>query len=350
MGARPPRPRWPLPRRRRGQQLELPRRRPGRRPRPDRPRARQPHRRRRALDWPRRRRDAGPDGLGAVALLVAARPPRPRPALRRDRPAPQRRPARRGARPGRAGRRHDGLRDGRRRRGRRAGGSAPTSTRGDDPAILANAVAGEGLVALVAGDLATARDRFEEAGGHAERGRPRGRVDLGRWPTSGSAPSPCSRATPTRRCGSIEAGLDSARRREDRLTSYIALYNLFQVELGRGDHDAARGHLEESTRLSLETGDQANLAYLLDAGAVLGRRLRPARAGAAAAGCRAGDPRGARRPRLRLLPARPRRDPRGRRRRPRPPRRRPLRRRRSTPAAGSRATDAAADLGEVRDG
>ncbi|WP_457188259.1 hypothetical protein [Nocardioides sp. P5_E3] len=67
----------------------------------------------------------------------------------------------------------------------------------------------------------------------------------------------------------IEAGLASARSREDRLSSYIALYNLFQVELGRGDHDAARRHLEESTRLSLETGDQANLAYLLDAGAVL---------------------------------------------------------------------------------
>ena len=67
----------------------------------------------------------------------------------------------------------------------------------------------------------------------------------------------------------IEAGLDSARSREDRLSSYIALYNLFQVELGRGDHLAARRHLDESTRLSLETGDQANLAYLLDAGAVL---------------------------------------------------------------------------------
>ena len=59
------------------------------------------------------------------------------------------------------------------------------------------------------------------------------------------------------------------RSREDRLSSYIALYNLFQVELGRGDHDAARRHLQESTRLSLETGDQANLAYLLDAAAVL---------------------------------------------------------------------------------
>ncbi len=67
----------------------------------------------------------------------------------------------------------------------------------------------------------------------------------------------------------IAAGLDSARCRGDRLTSYIALYNLFQVELGRGDHAAAGHHLQEGTRLSLETGDQANLAYLLDAGAVL---------------------------------------------------------------------------------
>jgi len=67
----------------------------------------------------------------------------------------------------------------------------------------------------------------------------------------------------------VGEGLDSARRREDRLTSYIALYNLFQVEVGRGNHAAARRHLEEGTRLSMETGDQANLAYLLDAGAVL---------------------------------------------------------------------------------
>ena len=68
---------------------------------------------------------------------------------------------------------------------------------------------------------------------------------------------------------SIERGLASARRRGDRLTAYIALYNLSQVELARGAHAEARGHLEEGMRLSLETGDHANLAYLLDALAVV---------------------------------------------------------------------------------
>lgn len=139
---------------------------------------------------------------------------------------------------------------------------------GGHPAILANAVAGEGLVALVAGDLALARDRFEEAMQHSEVGGPEVQWTWGLahvW--LGTVALLEGDADEAVRL--IEAGLESARSREDRLSSYIALYNLFQVELGRGDHAAARQHLEESTRLSLETGDQANLAYLLDAGAVL---------------------------------------------------------------------------------
>ena len=139
---------------------------------------------------------------------------------------------------------------------------------GDDPAILSNAVAGEGLAALVAGDLAVARDRFERAMRHAEVG---GTEVQWTWGLThvwlGTVALLEGDADEAVRL--VEAGLESARSREDRLSSYIALYNLFQVELGRGDHAAARRHLEESTRLSLETGDQANLAYLLDAGAVL---------------------------------------------------------------------------------
>ncbi|MGF9755294.1 helix-turn-helix domain-containing protein [Microvirga sp. 0TCS3.31] len=139
---------------------------------------------------------------------------------------------------------------------------------GDDPAILSNAVAGEGLVALVDGDLALARDRFQEAMHHAAVGGPEVQWTWGLahvW--LGTVALLEGDADEAVRL--IEAGLDSARSREDRLSSYIALYNLFQVELGRGDHVAARRHLDDSTRLSLETGDQANLAYLLDAGAVL---------------------------------------------------------------------------------
>jgi predicted ATPase/DNA-binding XRE family transcriptional regulator len=139
---------------------------------------------------------------------------------------------------------------------------------GDHPAILSNAVAGEGLVALVGGDLVVARDRFEQAMHHAAAG---GQEVEWTWGLThvwlGTVALLEGDADEAVRL--IEAGLESARSREDRLSSYIALYNLFQVELGRGDHVAARHHLEESTRLSLETGDQANLAYLLDAGAVL---------------------------------------------------------------------------------
>ena len=139
---------------------------------------------------------------------------------------------------------------------------------GDDPSILSNAIAGEGLAALVAGDLDTARDCFERAMRHAEAGGPEVQWTWGLahvW--LGTVALLEGDADEAVRL--VEAGLESARSREDRLSSYIALYNLFQVELGRGDHVAARRHLEESTRLSLETGDQANLAYLLDAGAVL---------------------------------------------------------------------------------
>ncbi|MDR7251724.1 putative ATPase/DNA-binding XRE family transcriptional regulator [Nocardioides sp. BE266] len=139
---------------------------------------------------------------------------------------------------------------------------------GDDPVTLSNAVAGHGLVALVAGDLPAARAWFDEAIMHAEEAGEEvewtwalAHIWLGTVALLGGDADEAVRW--------VEAGLGSARRREDRLTSYIALYNLFQVEVGRGDHAAARRHLEEGTRLSLETGDQANLAYLLDAGAVL---------------------------------------------------------------------------------
>ena len=68
----------------RGHRPPLPRRGPGRRPGPHRPRAPQPDGRGRADARRRRRAGSRPDGVGAVALLVAARPPRPRAAARRD--------------------------------------------------------------------------------------------------------------------------------------------------------------------------------------------------------------------------------------------------------------------------
>ncbi|MFC6320021.1 ATP-binding protein, partial [Nocardioides sp. GCM10027113] len=143
-----------------------------------------------------------------------------------------------------------------------------TAHTGDDLEAAVNAVAGTGAAALAAGELAEARDCFERA---IPLGEAAGEV--GDWTLAlariwlgtvdlleGDADSAV---------GHLEQGLASARRRGDRLTAYIALYNLSQLELGRQQHEHARRHLDEGMRLSLETGDQANLAYFLDAMAVL---------------------------------------------------------------------------------
>ena len=139
---------------------------------------------------------------------------------------------------------------------------------GDDPAILSNAVAGEGLVALVDGDLALARDRFEAAMHHAEVGGPEVQWTWGLahvW--LGTVALLDGDADEAVRL--IEAGLASA---QESRGPVVVLHRALQPLPGRARARrprAARRHLEESTRLSLETGDQANLAYLLDAGAVL---------------------------------------------------------------------------------
>jgi predicted ATPase/DNA-binding XRE family transcriptional regulator len=142
------------------------------------------------------------------------------------------------------------------------------SRAGGDPVIAANSVAGVGLAALATGDLTTARGRFESAielaaagGTDAEWTWALSHIWLGTVRLLDGDPDEAVRL--------VGAGLASARRRGDRLSSYIALYNLFLVESGRGEHARAREHLEEGLRLSLETGDQANLAYLLDALAVI---------------------------------------------------------------------------------
>jgi glycosyltransferase involved in cell wall biosynthesis len=64
-------------------------------------------------------------------------------------------------------------------------------------------------------------------------------------------------------------GLASARRRKDRLTSYVALFTLSQAAIVSGDHALAREHLQEGLRLTVETRDLANLAYFLEALAVV---------------------------------------------------------------------------------
>jgi predicted ATPase/transcriptional regulator with XRE-family HTH domain len=132
----------------------------------------------------------------------------------------------------------------------------------------ANAIAGLGLAALASGDLDAARQSFIEAAPIAEAaGAP------GEWT---AALNQIWLGTIGRLTGDltgavdhIDRGLASARRRGDRLTSYVALYNLAQVEVTRGRPDVARRHLADGMRMSLETGDLANLAYFLDASAVL---------------------------------------------------------------------------------
>ena len=195
----------------------------------------------------------------------------------------------------------------------------------DDPVILSNAIAGEGLVALVSGDLSTARGHFEDAVVHAEGGGDEvewtwalAHIWLGTVALLGGDADEAVRL--------IEAGLGSARRRDDRLTSYIALYNLFQVELGRGDNTAARR--PPGGRHPAVAGD----GLRGQPGLPPRRRCRPGgglrttRARPAAPRRRPGHQGGTGLARLRLLPAGPG-DDRGRcGRRPHPPRLRPLRR------------------------
>jgi predicted ATPase/DNA-binding XRE family transcriptional regulator len=146
--------------------------------------------------------------------------------------------------------------------------AADRTADGGDPVAHANAVAGLGLAELASGELDAARECFLRATPFAEAGGPDGewtaalaQVWLG---TVALLVGEADRAVEH-----IARGLASARRRGDRLTAYVALFNLSQLELQRGRLAAARAHLAEGMRLTQETGDQSNLAYLLDAQAVL---------------------------------------------------------------------------------
>jgi predicted ATPase/DNA-binding XRE family transcriptional regulator len=142
---------------------------------------------------------------------------------------------------------------------------------GDDDLVRANAVAGVGLAELASGRLAEATELFAEARVPATRAGPDGEWTVAlSWIWSGTVALLLGDAD--RALVEIERGLDSARARGDRLSTYIALYNLSQVELARGRPDRARDYLDEGTRLSLETRDHANLAYLLEAAAVVEAR------------------------------------------------------------------------------
>ena len=77
------------------------------------------------------------------------------------------------------------------------------------------------------------------------------------------------RGKPQEALALVDTALAAARERGDRLAIYIGLFTSAQAAIALGDTDRARTQLEEGVRLSQETGDMANLAYVLDALAVV---------------------------------------------------------------------------------
>ncbi|WP_210651060.1 BTAD domain-containing putative transcriptional regulator [Nocardioides sp. SYSU D00065] len=132
----------------------------------------------------------------------------------------------------------------------------------------AHGVAGEGLIALAEGSVDEAEVRFVEAvrlteacglGGEwlwtlAHVWRATVRLLVG-FP---------DQAEPL-----LTAALAAARRRNDPLATYVALFTSVQVATASGDVVRARAQIDEGVSLSVETGDMANLAYFLEALAVV---------------------------------------------------------------------------------
>lgn len=161
----------------------------------------------------------------------------------------------------------------------------------DDPHALSLARAGTGLAALASGDLEEAADRFSASLDVAGRAEP----VVVSWIVSlvhvwlGTVR--LLQGDPAAAVASVEQGLALSTERGDRLTTYVALYNLAQADLAQGDDLAARRHVETGIRLSGQTGDLANLAYFAETLAVVeGRAGRSEQAAVllgAAAGLRA---------------------------------------------------------------
>lgn len=148
------------------------------------------------------------------------------------------------------------------------GVGAELSRRIDDVTALSHNVAGEGLVALAEERLQEAEEKFVDTVALTEHAELEGewlwtlahvwqgtvRLLLGKP----------HEATPL-----LEAALMAARQRDDPLAIYITLFTSVQVSVASGDVVAAREQLEEGILLSVDTGDMANLAYFLEALAVV---------------------------------------------------------------------------------
>ncbi len=74
-----------------------------------------------------------------------------------------------------------------------------------------------------------------------------------------------ARGDPARATMEISDGLTLARGRGDRLAIYVALYNLAQAAIVQGHSAQAWRHLVEGIELSEQNHDVANLAYFLEA-------------------------------------------------------------------------------------
>lgn len=145
---------------------------------------------------------------------------------------------------------------------------AALARRTGDQEALAHCVAGSGLLALAGEDLRGAIDAYRRVIGLTEQVGLRGEwlwtvahvwcgtahLALGDLATAAT---------------DVERGLAAARRRRDPLGTYTALFSAVQIDLARGEHERARDQVEEGLRLSLETGDRANLASFLDAMALV---------------------------------------------------------------------------------
>ena len=137
-----------------------------------------------------------------------------------------------------------------------------------DPAGQSHCVAGVGLVALAEGDLEGAERAMQEAVPLCESVGERGGW-LWTLAHIWQATIALLRGAPDRAEELLAPALEAGRRRDDPLAVYIALFTAAQVAITTGDLERARRQLEEGIALSLDTGDLANLAYFLEALAVV---------------------------------------------------------------------------------
>lgn len=132
----------------------------------------------------------------------------------------------------------------------------------------AHGTAGEALVAIARGDLDAAEGLLTRAVELSGRG-----LDDDDWLWSlvhiwlGTVR--LLQGHPGEAATLVECGIEAARARGDRLVTYIGLFTASQAATALGEPEQARQHLEEGIRLSTQTQDLANLAYFLEALAVL---------------------------------------------------------------------------------